>query len=247
MSPPVAEFIGTALQVLLGDGVVAGVLFANSESHAAGWVAITLGWGLAVFVPVFAFASISGAQINPAVSVGLAISGHFEWAQVSVYIVAQLSGAVVGAVLVWVAYLPHWKPTNDQVAKLSVFCPVPAIRNFPANFVCEGIGTFVLIFGILTLKGVSGQPANEVVYPIDLGAIGALPVALLVVAIGLSLGGPTGYAINPARDFSPRLAHALLPIPGKGKSDWGYSWIPICGPLVGGTLGAVLYVALGKF
>jgi len=247
MYPPIAEFIGTALLIILGDGVVATVLLKGSKGQNAGWVAITAGWGLAVFVAVFSVARVSGAHLNPAVSVGMAIAGHFPWSSVPAYILAQLLGAMFGAAVVWIAFLPHWKITEDPDLKRAVFCTAPAIRNAPSNLSCEIIGTFVLLFCIFCMKGASAAPTSDSVYPIDLGALGALPVGLLVWAIGLSLGGPTGYAINPARDLGPRIAHALLPISGKGGSDWSYSWIPILGPLIGGSLAAVLYIAIGRF
>lgn len=247
MFPALAEFLGTALLIILGDGVVANVLLSRSKAYNAGWIVITSGWALGVFVAVFAVGRISGAHLNPAVSVAMALAGDFPWASVPAYILAQVLGAVAGALIVWLAFLPHWKITDDPEAKRSVFCTSPAIRCAPANVLCEAIGTFVLLFGIFCMKGASGQPPGAAVYPIDLGALGALPVALLVLAIGLSLGGPTGYAINPARDFGPRLAHAILPIAGKGPSDWGYAWIPVAGPLAGGALAALAYTALGKF
>jgi glycerol uptake facilitator protein len=245
--PALAEFLGTALLIILGDGVVANVLLNKSKAQNSGWIVITSGWALAVFVGVFAVGRISGAHLNPAVSVAMAISGNFPWASVPAYVVAQVLGAMAGAAVVWLAFLPHWKITEDPAAKLAVFCTAPAIRCAPANLLCEVIGTFVLLFGIFYMKNATAHPQGGAVYPIDLGAIGALPVALLVWAIGLSLGGPTGYAINPARDFGPRLAHAILPISGKGGSDWGYSWVPILGPLLGGSLAALAYLALGKF
>jgi len=245
--PALAEFIGTALLIILGDGVVANVLLARSKAQNGGWIVITAGWALGVFVAVFAVGRVSGAHLNPAVSVAMAMAGNFPWASVPTYILAQVLGAIVGAAIVWVAFLPHWKITDDPAAKLAVFCTAPAVRCAPANVACEIIGTFVLLFGIFCMKGATGQPHGEAVYAIDLGALGALPVALLVFAIGLSLGGPTGYAINPARDFGPRLAHAILPITGKGTSDWSYAWVPVVGPLLGGSLAALAYVALGKF
>ncbi|MFZ4587932.1 MAG: MIP/aquaporin family protein [Terrimicrobiaceae bacterium] len=247
MSPPIAEFIGTALLILLGNGVVATVLLEKSKGQGAGWIVITAGWAMAVFVAVFSVARISGAHLNPAVSLAMAVSGHLPWAMFAPYVAAQLLGAMAGAFLVWVAFLPHWKITEDPALKLAAFCTAPAVRNAPANFTCEAIGTFVLLFGIFCMKGASGSPEGAAVFPIDLGALGALPVGLLVFAIGLSLGGPTGYAINPARDLGPRIAHAVLPIAGKGGSDWGYAWIPVAGPLVGGTLAALAYMALGNF
>ncbi len=245
--PALAEFIGTALLIVLGDGVVANVLLARSKAQNSGWIVITAGWALAVFVAVCAAARVSGAHLNPAVSVAMALAGNFPWEEVPLYILAQLLGAMTGAGIVWLAFLPHWKITDDPAAKLAVFCTAPAIRSAPSNLLCEAIGTFVLIFGIFSLKTASGHPEGAAVFPIDLGAIGALPVALLVWAIGLSLGGPTGYAINPARDLGPRIAHAWLPVAGKGASDWGYAWVPVVGPLLGASLAAGLYLALGKY
>lgn len=247
MFPALAEFVGTALLIILGDGVVANVLLARSKAQNAGWMVVATGWALGVFVGVFAVGRISGAHLNPAVSVAMAMAGNFPWAAVPAYIIAQLLGALAGAIVVWLAFLPHWKITDDPAAKLAVFCTAPAIRCAPANLLCEIIGTFVLMFGIFCLKDASGRPPGQAVYPIDLGALGALPVAFLVWAIGLSLGGPTGYAINPARDLGPRVAHALLPVAGKGGSDWSYAWVPVIGPLIGGALAALAYVALGKF
>ncbi len=247
VSPAFAEFIGTALLIILGNGVVANCLLNRSKGKNGGWIVISVGWALAVFVGVFAVARVSGAHLNPAVSVAMAITGHFSWGLVPSYIVAQILGAMTGAGIVWLAYLPHWKISTDPAAKLSIFCTTPAIRCYPANLICEIIGTFVLIFGILAMKGATGQSPDGAVYPINLGALGALPIGLLVWAIGLSLGGPTGYAINTARDLGPRIAHALLPSAGKGTSDWGYSWIPIVGPLVGGILAALAYQELGSF
>lgn len=247
MFPPLAEFIGTALLIILGNGVVATVLLNRSKGQNSGWIVITAGWALAVFVAVFSVARISGAHLNPAVSIAMALAGNFPWASVPAYIAAQILGAILGSVLVWLAYLPHWKITEDPALKQACFCTAPAIQCVPANLICEIIGTFVLIFGIFCMKGAVGAPKSDAVFPIDLGALGALPVALLVWAIGLSLGGPTGYAINPARDLGPRIAHALLPIAGKGPSGWSYAWIPIVGPVVGGVLATLLYMALGRF
>ena len=247
VSPHLGEFLGTMLLVVLGDGVVANVLLNKSKGQGSGWIVITTGWALAVFVAVAAVARVSGAHINPAVSLGLAGVGAFPWADVPGYIVAQMLGAFAGAVIVWLAYLPHGKETPDADLKRVVFCTAPAIRSTPANFLCETIGTFVLIFGVLTMKSAFETPLTGSVVPIDMGALGAVPVALLVWAIGLSLGGPTGYAINPARDLGPRLAHALLPIPGKTHSDWGYAWIPVLAPITGAALAAALYLLLGKY
>lgn len=247
MSPLTAEFLGTAILIVLGDGVVANVLLAKSKGQGSGWIVITTGWAFAVFVAVFATARISGAHLNPAVSVALAVIGAFPWAAVPGYVVAQILGALAGGVVVWLAYLPHWKGTEDADAKRAIFCTAPAIRCAPANFLCEFIATFVFILGVLTIKGAVETPLSGASVPIDLGALGALPVALLVWAIGLSLGGPTGYAINPARDLGPRLAHFFLPIPGKSHSDWAYSWIPILAPLAGAASAAALYLVLGKY
>lgn len=243
-----AEFIGTMILVLLGDAVVANVLLRQSKGENSGWIVITFGWGMAVAMAVYSVGAISGAHINPAVTVGLASIGAFDLVMVPGYIIAQLLGAFVGACLVYLAYLNHWEPTADPALKLGVFCTAPEIPNTVANFLTEMIGTAVLVFGVVAI-GANSQRIEEA-SDVDLAAVfgtGILPliIGLLVFSIGLSLGGPTGYAINPARDLGPRIAHAVLPIPGKGGSDWGYSWIPIAGPLVGGVIGAVLYTILG--
>jgi glycerol uptake facilitator protein len=244
-----AEFIGTMILVLLGDGVVANVLLRNSKGENSGWIVITFGWGMGVAMAVYAVGWISGAHINPAVTVGLASIGAFDftWAQVPGYIIAQLLGAFTGAVLVWLAYLPHWRETDDPGLKLGVFCTAPAIRNTAANIITEVIGTAMLVFGVLGIfnnAAVIGAESGDLAAVFGTG-IAPLLVGLLVFAIGLSLGGPTGYAINPARDLGPRIAHAVLPIAGKGDSDWSYAWIPVVAPLVGGVLGAVLWSILG--
>lgn len=237
MTDFLAELVGTALLILLGDGVVANVVLRKTKGEGGGWIVITWGWAMAVFVGVFVAARYSGAHLNPAVTLGLAVAGKFEWARVAGYVVAQMLGAMIGAALVWVQYYPHWALTEDRNSKLATFATMPAIRSTPANFVSETIGTFVLVLGVLYLA------APEV----GLGALDALPVALLILVIGLSLGGTTGYAINPARDLAPRIVHALLPIPGgKRDSDWGYAWIPVVAPLVGGVLAALLFLALGR-
>ena len=236
MSPFAAEVVGTALLLLFGDGVVANVLLRRSKGEGAGWVAIAGGWGLAVFVAVFVVGRYSGAHINPAVTVGLAAAGLFDWARVPAYICAQMIGGALGATLVWLQYRDHFAATEDADTKLAVFCTSPAIRNPLANLVSEIIGTFALVFAVLYIA------APEV----GLGALDALPVGLLVLAIGLSLGGPTGYGINPARDLAPRIMHALLPVPGKRDADWGYSWIPVIGPLAGGVLAAQVFLVLGS-
>ena len=233
----VAEIIGTALLMIFGCGVVATASLVGSKGEGSGWIVITTGWGLGVAVAVYSVFEFSSAHINPAVTVGLAASGAFEWSQVPGYIIAQLIGGFIGAVVVWAAYRPHWERTEDPQAKLDVFCTTPAIRDLPSNFVTEAIGTFILVFGVLAIGYYEGElDARSGVQP--------LLVGFLVWAIGLSLGGPTGYAINPARDFSPRLAHALLPIPGKRDSNWSYAWVPILAPIVGGALGGVSYALL---
>ena len=227
-----AEIIGTAILILLGDGVVAAVLLNKSKAQNGGWVVITFAWGLAVAMAVFAVAQFSGAHLNPAVTLGLATIGAAEWGDVPAYLAGEFIGAFIGATLVWLAYLPHWAETEDPGLKLAVFCTAPAIRNIPANVICEIIGTAMLLFGILAIGATEATAATGLV---------PLLVGLLVVVIGMSLGGPTGYAINPARDLGPRIAHAILPIPGKGSSDWGYSWIPVVAPIIGGILGAVAF------
>jgi glycerol uptake facilitator protein len=229
-----AEIIGTAILILLGDGVVAAVLLNKSKAQNGGWIVITFAWGLAVAIAVFAVGQFSGAQINPAVTIGTAVIGSTEWGDVPSYIIGQFIGAFLGALLVWLAYLPHWEETEDPGLKLAVFCTAPAIRNTPANLLCEIIGTMMLLFGVLALGADDATTATGLV---------PLLVGLLVVVIGMSLGGPTGYAINPARDLGPRIMHAILPVAGKGPSDWGYSWVPVVGPIIGGIIGAVLFDA----
>jgi len=237
MTAPLAELIGTALLILLGDGVVANVVLKQTKGHAAGWIVITAGWAFAVTVAVYATNAISGAHLNPAVTIGLASIGKFDWALVPAYVGAQIAGAFIGAVLVWLAYLPHWKATEAPGDKLAVFSTGPAIRHSISNLICEIIGTAVLVLGVLSVA----SPANLLPGTgFDKGFAPAL-VGVIVWAIGLSLGGPTGYAINPARDFGPRLAHAILPIHGKGGSDWAYAWIPVLGPIIGGVIGAQIY------
>jgi glycerol uptake facilitator protein len=241
MEAYLGEFIGTMILILLGDGVVAGVLLRNSKAENSGWIVITLGWGMAVAMAVYSVGWISGAHINPAVTIGLASIGLLEWAQVPGYIIAQFLGAFTGAVLVWLAYLPHWEETADPGLKLGVFCTAPAIYNRVANLVTEIIGTAMLVFGVVAILNTFTAGGEELAW----GGLFPLLIGLLVLGIGLSLGGPTGYAINPARDLGPRIAHAVLPIAGKGGNDWGYSWIPVLGPIIGGILGAVLYSILG--
>jgi glycerol uptake facilitator protein len=236
----VAEMVGTAILILFGDGVVAAVLLNHSKAQNGGWIVITLGWGLAVAIAVYAVAQFSGAHINPAVTLSLAVTDQgVEWSDVPLYILGQFAGAIIGAVLVYLAYLPHWAETEDPGLKLAVFSTGPAIRNIPANVVTEVIGTAILLIGVLAL-GFTGSPGA---LSADVG-LTPLLVGFLVVAIGLSLGGPTGYAINPARDLGPRIAHAILPIAGKGDSDWEYAWVPVAAPIVGGIVGALLFKAL---
>jgi glycerol uptake facilitator protein len=230
-----AEYIGTALLMLLGNGVNAGVVLRGTKNENAGWLVITIGWGLAVAFAVFAVGSVSGAHLNPAVTLGLAATGQFEWFKVGGYVAAQMLGAITGAALVWLHYLPHWEKTEDPTAKLGVFANAPAIRHTFANCVGEFIGTFVLLFGLSALG------ANSFADGLKPLAVGAL-----ILAIGLSLGGTTGYAINPARDLGPRIAHFLLPIHRKGDSDWGYAWIPVVMPILGGIAGAWVYQMLLK-
>jgi glycerol uptake facilitator protein len=236
------EVVGTALLILIGDGVVAGVLLDKSKAQNSGWVVITWAWAMAVFVGVLGSLAVTGgvAHINPAVTIGLASIDLFPWEDVPTAIAGQFLGAFIGAILVWLSYLAHWGETEDQGLKLAVFCTGPAIRNTTANVITEVIGTFALVFGVLAIGGLTlgDEPLTGAL------ATGALPVALLVLAIGMALGGPTGYAINPARDLGPRIIHAILPIAGKGGSDWAYSWIPVVGPVVGGVVGALAAKAI---
>ncbi len=241
MSPFMAEMLGTMLLILLGDGVVANVLLKDTKGHNSGWIVITTAWGLAVFVGVVVAGPYSGAHLNPAVTIGLAIAGKFPWANVLPYVIAQMLGAFIGAILVWVMYYDHFKRDNKPDAILAVFCTGPAIRNYVSNIASEIIGAFVLIFTVFYVAGAQITTTNT---PIGLGSVGALPVALLVWVIGLSLGGTTGYAINPARDLGPRIIHFILPIKNKGTSDWQYAWIPVLGPIAGAAIAAFLYLQL---
>ena len=248
MQSYLAELLGTMILVLLGDGVVANVLLQRSKGQNSGWIVVTTGWGVAVAIAVYAVGRISGAHLNPAVTIALATIGSFSWAQVPGYIAAQMIGAVLGAVLVWLAYLPHWRETPDPGAKLGIFCTGPAIRSTGPNLITEIIGTAVLMFGILAIAANAqtlARPGDVDLSVVFSRGLQPLLVGVLVLGIGLSLGGPTGYAINPARDLGPRLAHAILPIPGKGASDWGYSWVPVVGPIIGGIAGAGLYSIVG--
>lgn len=233
MSPYFGEFLGTFLLILLGDGIVAGVLLKHSKAENAGWLTITIGWGLAVSMAIYAVGQVSGAHINPAITIGLATAGDFPWSQVPGYCLAQFAGAFAGAVIVWLHYLPHWRATEDPALKLAVFCTGPAIRSPWNNFISEVIATMVLVLGVLFIG------ANRFT-----DGLNPLVVGGLVTIIGIGLGGTTGFAINPARDLGPRIAHAVLPIHGKGSSDWPYAWIPVAGPLAGAALGAALYLMI---
>ena len=229
-----AETIGTALLILLGDGVVAAVLLNHSKAQNGGWIVITWGWGMAVMVAVFAVGQFSGAHLNPAITIGFALEGRTEWSDVPEYLAGEFVGAMIGAALVWLSYLDHWRETEDPGLKLAVFSTAPAIRNPISNIITEVVGTFVLVFGVMAIFADEATAAT---------GLGGLIVGLLVLGIGLSLGGPTGYAINPARDLGPRIMHAILPISGKGGSDWGYSWVPVVGPLIGCALAAAAFSA----
>ena len=254
MSPYIAEIIGTAILMLLGNGVVANVLLKDSKGNGGGWITITWGWGIAVFTAVYVVGQYSGAHINPAVTVGLAFGGLFDWAQVPFYIGAQIIGAAIGSLLVWLAYKDHFAKEENADLILASHSTAPAIRKYPSNVMTEAIGTLMLVFGVFYLAspgfiGVNGELLETIVIDgvevgFGLGSLSALPVGLLVLGIGLSLGGPTGYAINPARDLGPRIMHAILPIPGKRDSDWAYSWVPIVGPIIGAALAAGLFLIL---
>ena len=244
-----SETVGTAVLILLGDGVVAGVLLARSKAENAGWIVITFGWGMAVAMAVYAVGQFSGAHLNPAVTIGFALTDITPWSDVPKYLLGEFAGAMIGAILVYITYLSHWRETEDPGLKLAVFSTAPAIRNYWQNLLTEIIGTFMLLFGVLFIVGHFAQETSGAVGQAELAtALGQstvpLLIGLLVFAIVLSLGGPTGYAINPARDLGPRIIHGILPIPGKRDSDWSYSWVPVVGPIIGGSLGAVTYQAL---
>jgi glycerol uptake facilitator protein len=230
MSPYLAEFFGTLLLIVLGEGVVASVVLKGTKSENAGWLTICIAWGLAVTFGIYAVGQISGAHLNPAVTIAFAINGSFAWSDVAGYIASQMSGAFTGAIIVWLHFLPHWKRTDDQGAKLAVFCTAPAIRNVFSNLMSEITATAVFVLALLFIG------TNEFV-----AGLNPLIVGLLILSIGLSLGGTTGFAINPARDLGPRIAHTILPIHGKGTSDWSYAWIPVAGPIIGGILGVFIY------
>ena len=242
MSPLLAELLGTMILVVLGDGVVANVVLKGTKGHDSGWIVITAGWGFAVAIAAYSVGSISGAHLNPAVTLGLATIGTFPWKDVGPYIAAQIAGAFLGGIIVWLTYLPHWAVTPEPEAKLAVFCTAPAIRNPRANVITEIVGTFLLVLAILAVL----SPANLTKGSDWARGFGPVLVGMIVWSVGLSIGGPTGYAINPARDLGPRLAHAVLPIAGKSGSDWGYAWVPIVGPLIGGVLGALSYQLIWK-
>lgn len=233
------EFIGTAVLVLLGNGVVANLVLKDTKGGNLGWVGISLAWGIAVFCGVFISADVSGAHINPAVTFALALAGKFDWGLVPGYFIAQILGAMMGNLLVWLTYKKHYEATTDQPAILATFSTAPAIRKPFWNFVTEAIGTFMLVFGVFFIAG--GSMGDET---ISLGSLDALPVALLVIGIGFSLGGPTGYAINPARDLGPRIMHTILPLKNKGSSDWKYAWVPVLGPLFGGLVAALVFLGI---
>lgn len=235
MSEYLGEFIGTLILISFGGGVVAGVVLKNSKAAGGGWLLVCIAWGMAVTLAIYAVGNISGAHINPAVTLGFAAVGAFPWEKVPGYITAQILGAFAGGVIVWLNYLPHWKITEENDSKLGVFSTIPAIRSYPSNLISEMLGTFFLIFGLLFI---GANDFTEGLNPIVVGA--------LISAIGFSFGGTTGFAINPARDFGPRIAHAILPIPGKGSSDWAYAWVPILGPILGGVNGGLVYDALFK-
>ncbi|MFD2200265.1 MIP/aquaporin family protein [Shivajiella indica] len=239
----VAEFVGTSLLIAMGSGVVANVVLNQTKGNGSGWIVITTAWALGVFIGVVVAGPYSGAHLNPAVSIALAITGDFAWALVPKYILAQVLGAMFGSGIAWLVYKDHFDATNDPGSKFAPFATAPAIRNLPSNLISEIVGTSVLIIVILYSTEPVIQDGNDT--PIGMGSLGALPVAFLVWVIGLALGGTTGYAINPARDLGPRIMHQILPIKGKGSSDWAYSWVPVLGPILGAAIAAGIYLLLG--
>lgn len=241
-----AEFLGTFILILLGNGVVANTNLKKTHSFGGGWIVIAAGWSMAVFVAVFAVKDISGAHINPAVTVGLALSGLFEWGQVLPYVFAQVLGAMLGASTVYLYFRNHFLITSEEGVKKACFCTAPAIRNYKSNFFSELIGTFVLVLAVLLIQLPSLEIEGIETAKVGLGSLEALPVALLVFGIGLSLGGTTGYAINPARDLGPRIVHSLLPLPNKDNNDWSYSWVPVVGPLTGAGVAVLVYLMLNS-
>jgi len=244
MTPFIAEIIGTFLLILLGAGVVANVVLEKTKSNDLGWLVITTAWGFAVFVGVSVAGPISGAHLNPAVSIGLAVAGKFDWSLVLEYVIAQFIGAMLGAFFAWLIYRDHFKATENGELKKAVFCTSPAIRNYSSNLISEIIGCFVLVFVVLYFTDANLNDVENGIIPIGLGSLGALPVAILVWVIGLSLGGTTGYAINPARDLGPRIIHAILPLKNKVSNDWSYAWVPVIGPIIGAALAAGLFLIL---
>ncbi len=244
MTEYLAEFIGTALMILLGNGVVANVVLKGTKGNNSGWIVITTAWALAVFVGVVVAGPYSGAHLNPIVTLAMAIAKGFDWAKVPFYALAQIGGAMTGSFLVWLLYKDHFDATEDQGLKAAPFATAPAIRNKTSNLLSEIVGTFVLIFVIFYFT--DATLGTKEVTPIGLGSMGAIPVAFLVWVIGLALGGTTGYAINPARDLGPRMVHALIPMKDKGGSDWSYAWVPIIGPVIGSSLAALLFMLLSS-
>jgi glycerol uptake facilitator protein len=244
MTPFIAEILGTFLLILLGAGVVANVVLEKTKSNDLGWMVITTAWGFAVFVGVSVAGPISGAHLNPAVSIGLAVAGKFDWSLVLEYVIAQFIGAMLGAFFAWLLYRDHFKATENGDLKKAIFCTSPAIRNYSSNLISEIIGCFVLVFVVLYFTNANLNDVENGIIPIGLGSLGALPVAILVWVIGLSLGGTTGYAINPARDLGPRIIHAVLPIKNKASNDWSYAWVPVVGPIIGAVLAAGLFLIL---
>lgn len=244
MSPFFAELIGTMLLILMGGGVVANVCLSKTKGHSAGWMAISTAWALGVFIGVVVAGPYSGAHLNPAVSIGLALGGTFPWCDVCQYVIAQMLGAALGALFVWLVYKDHFDITEDKGVILGVFCTSPEIKHPIINFLTEVVGTFALMFVVFYITDGELTYDSNSTLPIGLGSVGAIPVAFTVWVIGLSLGGPTGYAINPARDLAPRIMHAVLPIKGKGSSQWEYAWIPVVAPIVGAAIAALLYYFL---
>lgn len=254
MSPFLGEFIGTAILILLGNGVVANVVLNKTKGNNSGWIVITFGWAMGVFTAVYVVGQFSGAHINPAVTIGLATAGLFEWSMVPYYVLSQIAGAAFGSLLVWLSYKDHFSATTDPDLILACHSTGPAIRNYQSNFVTETIGTVMLMIGVFYLASPGFMAADGTYLQtimvggeeigFGLGSLSALPVGLLVLGIGLSLGGPTGYAINPARDLGPRFMHSILPIDSKGSSDWAYSWIPILAPITGAVIAALIYLGI---
>jgi glycerol uptake facilitator protein len=245
MNEFIAEMVGTMLLVLLGCSVVANTILDKTKGNGGGWIVITTGWALGVFTGVTVAAPFSGAHLNPAVTLALAMTGSFPWASVAMFVVAQFIGASIGALLVWLFYYHHFNVTRDADLKLAVFCTAPAIKNPMFNFFSEAVGTFVLVYAVLHVVPPEINDANGKLVKVGMGSLGAVPVTLVVLAIGLSLGGTTGYAINPARDLAPRIIHALVPIEGKRDSNWSYAWVPVVAPLCGAAIAVALTLVGG--